>query len=310
MTDWGGQRVLVTGATGFIGAHLTWRLVEAGAEVWAGVYPQEAPERIAGLPIPAKRISLDVQDPESVRAVVNCAPADIVFHLAAVGVTDPGVDPVLALAVNTGGTVHLLRALVGRDMRRVVLVGTCHEYGAREAYEGLDPFSAYAASKVAAWAYGRMFWRAYGLPVVTTRLFQVYGPGQPASSLIPAGIRAALAGEDFAMTSGEQERDFIYVEDVAKGMLTAASAPGMEGQSIDLGTGVARPIRQVVERIWKLTGGTGAILAGALPYRRGEVMRLTADADRTAALTGWRADTDLDEGLRQTIHEFPRALAR
>jgi UDP-glucose 4-epimerase len=305
--NWAGGRVLVTGATGFIGQHLARRLVEAGARVWAGVFPAETPERVQALSQEVTQLPLDVRDSESVaQAVSRCKP-EVVFHLAAVGVTDPNVDPAMALAVNAGGTLHLLEALRGRSVRRVVLVGTCYEYGsalergAREGAEGLDPLNAYAASKVAAWAVGRMYWRAYGLPVVTVRPFQVYGPGQPAHTLIPAAIGAALAGEDFPMTLGEQERDFIFVEDVVEGMLAAAEAPGIEGQSLDLGTGTARPVRQVVERIWKLAGGTGRVLPGALPYRPGEVMHLVADADRMARLTDWRAGVGLEEGLRRVV---------
>ncbi len=307
MEDWARKRVLVTGATGFIGQWLVRRLVEIGAEIWAGVYPGEAPERISDLPVQVKRVPLDMQDAESVRRAVQDSAPDVLFHLAAIGVADSGVDPSLALAINAGGTVHLLEALRKQDVQRVVLVGTCYEYGAREAFEGddcascLDPFNAYAASKVAAWAFGRMYWRAHGLPVITVRLFQVYGAGQPEHTLIPAAIRAALAGEDFLMTPGEQERDFIYVEDVVEGLLAAAKAPEIEGQSLDLGTGAARPIRQVVERIWQLVDGRGQIQFGALPYRPGEVMTLVADVDRTARLIGWRAITLLEEGLRNTV---------
>ena len=301
MTDWIQRRVLVTGSTGFIGRRLASQLVEAGAEVWAGLFPGEPAERVVGLPQQARRIVLDVQDVASVRRAVADAEPDTVFHLAAVGVADPGVDPHLALAVNAGGTLHLLEALRGRDVRRVVLVGTCYEYGAREAAEGLDPFNVYAASKVAAWAFGRMYWRVYGLPVVTVRPFQVYGPGQPAHTLVPAAIRAALAGEDFPMTPGMQERDFIYVDDVVEGMLSAAGAPGVEGQSLDLGTGQVYAVRQVIERIWTMTGARGQMLPGALPYRRGEVMHLVADAARTARLTGWRARVGLEEGLQRTV---------
>ncbi len=299
--DWARKRILVTGATGFIGQRLVRRLAEIGAESWAGVYPGEASERIADLPLQIERVSLDMRDVESARQAVEDSAPDLVFHLAAVGVTDPTVDPSLALAVNAGGTVHLLEALRKQDVQRVVLVGTCYEYGAREAIEGLDPFNAYAASKVAAWAFGRMYWRAHGLPIVIARLFQVYGPGQPAHTLIPTAIRAALAGEDFSMTPGEQERDFIYVEDVVAGLLATAQAPEIEGQSLDLGTGVARPVRQVVEQVWQLAGGTGQIRPGALPYRPGEVMSLVADVDRTARLSGWRSTTSLEEGLRDTI---------
>jgi len=307
-------RVLVTGATGFIGQRLTGKLAASGAQVYAGVAPEDGAERAANLPASARRLTFDLRDASAVQAAVEEAAPDVVFHLAAVGVTDPDVDPALALEVNGGGAVRLLRSLRGRGVRRVVLAGTCYEYGAREARGGerdgcLDPLNAYAASKVAAWAFGRVYWRARGLPVVTVRPFQVYGPGQPSRTLIPAAIGAALAGEDFPMTPGEQERDFVYVDDVVEGMLAAAAAPGIEGESLDLGTGVARPIRRVVERAWELAGGKGRVLPGAMPYRPGEgggaiPSRIVADADRTARMTGWRARTSLDEGLRSTVEAF------
>ena len=304
---WESQSVLVTGATGFIGQTLVKRLVTAGARVWAGVAPQDPPERVGALPAGVKRLTFDVRRGKAVAEAVEAAAPEVVFHLAAVGVTNAGVDPALALAVNAGGTINLLEAIHGQDVRRVLLTGTCYEYGAaadEETPEGLDPFNAYAASKVAAWAFGRMGWRAHGLPVVTVRPFQVYGPGQPAGSLVPAAIRAALTGSDFPMTPGAQTRDFIYVEDVANGMLAAATAEGIDGASLDLGSGTARPIRRVVERIWRMAGATGQLLPGALDYRPGEVMRVVADADRTARLTGWRAETSLDEGFHHTISYY------
>jgi nucleoside-diphosphate-sugar epimerase len=233
-----------------------------------------------------------------------------VFHLAAAGVLERGIEAHQALAVNVLGSIHLLQALCIRPVERVVLVGTCHEYGPRETAEGPDPRDFYAASKVAAWAFGRAFWHIHQLPMVTVRLFQVYGPGQPERALIPAAICAALAGSDFPMTPGEQARDFIYVDDVVDGMLVAARAPGIDGQSLDLGTGIGRAVREVVERIWTLADGRGAPLIGALPYRHSEAMRLVADADRTGKLVGWRAQTSLDQGLRRTIYEFSGAPAR
>jgi nucleoside-diphosphate-sugar epimerase len=245
--------------------------------------------------------TFDVRDAEVVRRAVDEAAPEIVFSLAAVGVTNSAVDPMLALLVNAGGVVNLLEALRGRSVQRVLLVGTCHEYGARETREGLDPCNAYAASKIAAWAFGRMYWRAWSMPVVTVRLFQVYGPGQPRRSLIPAAIHAALSGEDFLMTPGEQERDFIYIDDVVDGMLAAVEAEGTDGSSLDLGTGTGQAIRHVVERIWRLTCAQGQVRCGARSYRPGEAMRLVADADRTAQRIGWRASTRLEDGLCATI---------
>ena len=274
--------------------------------MWAGLAPDEAPGSVNALPAMVERLVFDLRDAEAVRSAVIEAAPRIVFHLAAVGVTNPEIDPTLALEVNVGGVINLLEVLKERSARRVVLVGTCYEYGAREAVERLDPFNVYAASKVAAWAFGRTYWRAYGLPVVTVRPFQVYGPGQPGQTLIPAAIGAALGGQDFPMTPGGQARDFIFVDDVMSGMLAAAEAPEIEGESLDLGTGQAYVLRDVIALIWKLTQAQGHVLHGALPYRPGEVMHSVADADRTARLTGWRAGVGLEDGLRRTIEAMSK----
>jgi nucleoside-diphosphate-sugar epimerase len=301
---WEGKRTLVSGATGFIGQHLVRRLVGAGAQVWAGVFAGEAVERVNALPQEAMGIPLDVRDADAVRRAIEASSPSVVFHLAAIGVTDPNGDPHDALAVNVGGTLHLLDALSRAGCDRAVLVGTCYEYGSREAREALDPFNFYAASKVAAWAFARAYWHVVQLPVVVARPFQVYGPGQARETLIPSAIRAALTGADFPMTPGEQRRDFILVDDVVTGLLASATAPGAEGQSLDLGTGRGTPVRQVVETIWDLTDAQGRVLPGALPYRPGAPMTLAADAEHTERLIGWRARTPLRAGLQTTITQF------
>ena len=110
------------------------------------------------------------------------------------------------------------------------------------------------------------------------------------------------------MTPGEQERDFIFVDDVVEGMVAAALASGIDGHSVDLGTGRAHPICHVVDRIWAETGARGRILRGELAYRPGEVKHLVADADHTAQLTGWRAQVGLEEGLRATVRWYKESF--
>lgn len=294
---WQAKRVLITGASGFIGQHLQRLLQAQGAAVYGSRSPTDDPAK--GHPL-----AFDIRDAGAVKEVLDDIRPEVVFHLAAVGVTNPGVDPRQALAVNAGGVINLLEALKGSDVERVVLVGTSYEYGASGAARELDPINAYGASKVAAWAFGRMYWRAHKVPIVIVRPFQVYGPGQPSHTLIPAAVRAALSGADFPMTPGEQERDFTFVEDVAEGMMAAAETAGIEGASLDLGTGEGIAVRRAVEMIWDLAEAEGTIRPGALPYRTGAPVHLVADADHTAALIDWRATTPLEEGLQTTIAPF------
>lgn len=292
------RRVFLTGATGFLGRRLAARLVEAGHSVYALCLPGEAaPPGVTALPG-------DVTDAAAIATALEQARPARIFHLAAVGVTDPALAPAETCRVNVLGTIHLLEAARALDVQRLVLVGSSFEYGARRAEELLDPLNAYGASKAAAWAYARAAFNAWNAPVVWARPFQVYGPGQPAHTLIPAAIRAALSGADFEMTGGEQQRDFIYVDDVVDGLLALAEAPGIKGHAFDLGTGQLHRVRDVIARIWALTGATGQIRLGARPYRPGEVPALPAAVERTRRVVGWEARVGLEEGLRRTVGDF------
>ncbi|HOT90837.1 MAG TPA: SDR family NAD(P)-dependent oxidoreductase [Anaerolineae bacterium] len=290
--------IFITGATGFIGRRLTEQLVAAGADVTALTLPEEVP----WVPQGVRVLPGDITDATSVQRAISAAQPTLIIHLAAVGITNPHLPFTTACRVNVDGVINVLDAArTTSGVRRIVLVGSSYEYGARRTEDGLDPFNAYSASKVAAWAFARAAYNAWGAPVVWVRLFQVYGPGQREQALIPAAIRAALSDADFRMTAGAQQRDFVFVEDVVAGLLAVAAAPAIEGRALDIAAGQLYRIRDVVERIWALSGARGRILAGALPYRPGEVPAIPADVDRTRRLTGWEARVGLEEGLRKTI---------
>jgi nucleoside-diphosphate-sugar epimerase len=157
----------------------------------------------------------------------------------------------------------------------------------------------YAASKAAAWAFCQMYGRTQQWPIAGATIFQCYGPDQHPHALIPAAFRAALAGEDFPMTAGTQERDWIHVDDVVAGLAAALAADLPAGISFDLGAGQLTAVADVVRLIYALVQRGGQPLAGILPGRPGEEARQVADVSQTHSLLGWQAAIPLAEGLRR-----------
>jgi len=306
MNELTGRRVLVTGATGFIGSHLARRLVTQGAQVSVFMRASSDPCLLADVLDRVAVHEVDICDEGSVSATMAQICPEVVFHLAAIGMSEPFVSPPVAVRVNVQGTLHLLEAAHQCGVRRFVHSGTAYEYGDAASDEApnkevLDPVNTYAASKAAARAFVRLYSRVYGLSTVNMRLFAVYGPGQPPKTLVSSAVCAALEDRDFPMTPGEQERDFVFVGDVVESYLRAAITPGIEGVSIDLGTGRTCKIRDVVTKLFEMAGSRGKPLVGALAYRPSETMKQVADIRAARDLLGWQATTPLEDGLRQTI---------
>ena len=152
-----------------------------------------------------------------------------------------------------------------------------------------------------------MFHRLYGTPVAIAQTFMVYGPGQSdLTKLVPYVTTSLLRGEEARLSSGTRRVDWVYVEDVARGFLAAAVAPGLDGQTFELGTGVATPLRSVAETIARIIGHAGRLALGAMPDRPLEQERV-ADVERTHRLTGWRPAVTLEDGLRRTVQWYTRA---
>ena len=289
-----GKRILVTGGSGFIGLHLLQRLMVEDAQVFCLALPGETSTRSRLAPCTV--LEADIRDRSAVFRVFDSTQPEVVFHLAAVGVTQHDIEPEVALEVNVGGTLNVLEACRHIRVSRLVHVGTSYEY--------CDPATAYIASKFAAWAFVRGYARDERLPVVCLRLFNAYGPAQPAKALVAAAILAALKDQDLEMTPGEQQRDFIHTKDLADGIVRAAVQPGIDGMTLDLGTGCGVEVAHLVRLAYTMVGGKGSPQVGALPYRNWEVMRLVADADRTERLMDWRYRVGLDEGLAETIEWY------
>lgn len=303
-----GARVLVTGASGFLGRALCRRLMDLGAVVHGAARRSAAPfEGFDGFSLD------DLAVPGAARAVVEAARPDLVFHLASHVTGARDLAAVLpTFQGNLAGTVHLLVAAQEAGCRRIVLAGSMEEL--EPGAEGTSvPASPYAAAKGAASSYARMFHALYGTPVVTARLFMVYGPGQrDLAKLVPYVTLALLRGERPRLGPGRRPVDWIYVDDAVRGLVALATAPGIEGERLDLGSGVLVTVREVVERLAAHLADPARPDAelgfGDRPERPLEVVR-RADVAATRRRVDWSPEVSLDEGLGRTVDWYRAALA-
>jgi nucleoside-diphosphate-sugar epimerase len=287
--------MLVTGASGFLGAHVCSRMVAAGAEVH-GVSRTARPAAEA----PSRWWHADVEDLGEARRLVSEVRPEVILHLG--GLVNGA--PELGLVVPTfqslvTSTVNLLQVAAEQSCRRVVLVGSLEEVDGGE----VSPTSPYGAAKSAATAYGRMFGELFGLGVVVTRPQMAYGPGQPCWKVIPSTILALLRGEAPRLSSGARAVDWIYVDDVVDGLLMASVAPGIEGATLDLGSGRLTPIREIVLMLVELLDAEVTPVFGALADRP-RMRERPADVARTNATIGWKPTTPLDVGLMRTVEWY------
>ncbi len=278
---------LVTGATGFIGSHLVQRLIQRGDRV--SVFMRFNSDRSALKDVLEKLDihEVDLRTAGVVSQAIDKIDPSIVFHCAAAGVSDPFLPPDEAIRSNVYGTINLLRAIKGRA--RTIVLRTPGE---------IDALNVYAAAKSAAWQFCKMYRRTQGWPIVGAMLYQVYGPRQDRKNVVPSAIEAALADRDFPMTSGRSRRDWIYVDDVIDALL---KIDRFDFDSIDLGTGYSTSVREIVQKVYELTGSKGKPIVGALPDRPGEVEEQRADSQATASILNWHATTSIDDGLKATI---------
>ncbi len=291
------MKILVTGGTGFIGRTLAPHLLAAGHEV--ALLVREAYGMGEPLPAPLHHhrhdlqlLYADLRNFRQTSAAVQAAAPTAVIHLAAAGATHPFLPIRTALRHNLDGTLHLLQACFERNrtVEKMVVARTPGEKVAMNMY---------AASKLAAWNVCQMYARTHRWPVVGGMIYQAYGWGQAANTLVPSAFCAAVKGDDFPMTAGAQLRDWIDVDDVAAGLIALVNATVPAGTTLELGTGKMSSLAEVVQLIYRVVGMGGRPLLGALPTRPGEVTEQKAAADDCAAAIGFRAAISLAAGLKK-----------
>ncbi len=309
--NWQGKRVLVTGAGGFIGSHLVERLVELGANTRALVR-YRATGAWGWLDHSACRKDVqvfagDLVDRDCVvRAVQD---RDVIFHLGAlIAIPYSYEAPLSYVRTNVEGTLNVLQAARQSEVERVIHTSTSEVYGtARQVPIGEDhPLqgqSPYAASKIAADKMAEAFHLSFGVPVVTVRPFNTFGPRQSARAVIPTVIMQGLVNRRVRLGNVEPTRDFNYVSNTVDGFICAAASDQAVGRVVNFGSGSEIKIRSLVEAIGRLMGVPIEIVTDEERIRpiASEVERLLADTRLAEKLLDWTPAVSLEDGLRLTI---------
>ena len=308
------MRTLVTGGAGFIGSNLVDALLARGDEVTAvdDLSTGRRQNLEEALAHGAELVEADIRDAAAMSELLAARRPEVVFHLAAqIDVRRSVADPYFDASINVGGTANLLEASRGAGVRRFVFVSTGGAiYGEGDGQdlplgEGapVEPLSPYGQSKFAAEGYVALYRRLYGLPGISLRLGNVYGPRQ--DPLGEAGVIAIFCGRlrsgeaPVVYGDGRQTRDYIYVGDVVAA--TLAAADGDAAGAFNIGTGRETSVLDLIERLRGLSGGAGRFEPEFAPARPGEVQRIAIDPERARDGLGWTPSTGLDEGLRRTL---------
>lgn len=316
------ERVLVTGADGFIGSHLTEALLKEGYAVralcqynsfnnWGWLEGASHPD--------LEIVTGDVRDPNLCREITRgCS---IVFHLAAlIAIPYSYVAPDSYVDTNIKGTLNMCQAARDCGVKRLIVTSTSEVYGTAQ-YVPIDekhpkqPQSPYSATKIGADAIAMSFYNAFELPVVIARPFNTYGPRQSARAIIPTIISQIASGmREIKVGDLSPTRDFNFVADTAAGFIALARAEGVEGKEINIATGTEVTMRETLETIARIMGADVEYVVDPARLRPAgsEVFRLCGDNSLITSLTPWRPAHSLEEGLRQTVEWFtnPENLAK
>ena len=317
------MKLLVTGADGFIGSHLTEELVKRGYQVKAFVcynsfntwgWLDTLPEAVM------KHVEIfqgDIRDPNGVYEAMK--EVDAVFHLAAlIAIPFSYHSPDTYVDTNIKGTLNVLQAARKLETRRVLVTSTSEVYGTAQ-YVPIDekhPFqgqSPYSATKIGADRLAESFYRSFGLPVTIVRPFNTYGPRQSARAVIPTVITQLLAGKrEIKLGSLTPTRDFNYVKDTADGFISIYESECTIGEEINIATQKEISIGQLAKELIRQINPEAEIICDEERLRpeKSEVNRLLGCNEKILRLTDWRPKYSLEEGLKHTIEFLKENLDR
>jgi len=308
------KKILITGASGFIGSHLTEKLLEKGCDVKVfvkynsggdiGKLKEIGKEKLERLEI----VRGDLRNYEGVKRAVSGA--EIVFHLGAlISIPYSYTDPRDFVDVNIIGTLNILRACQEEKVKKIVITSSSEVYGTAiyspiDEKHPLQPQSPYSATKIAADNISESFYHSFNLPITIIRPFNTYGPRQSMRAVIPTIVYQALFREKIELGSLFPKRDFNFVEDVIEGFIKIAESDSSIGKIINIGSGKSISIKELVEKIKEILGKQEMIIEvqeEKIRPENSEVKLLLCDNSKAKEIINWEPKISFEEGLRKVI---------
>ena len=304
-SDFYNKKVLVTGASGFIGSHIAQRMVRENSQVSVIVRETSDIWRLENI---KNDIAIYRTDVRNYREVDNCIkkikPAYI-FHMSAYGVDSRQKDNFVATETNILGIVNIMNSLKQTGCEKFLNIGSCMEYGDKKEIVRedavLEPFNIYGSTKAAATIMAHQLAAENGIDIVTLRAFGIFGENEGRHKFFPHIILSLLNGSDVSLTGCEQYRDYCYIDDIIDGFLLAAIDKKNKNEIFNIGSGEIYPLKYYVNMVYALMNVTSKPNYGAIPYRPDEVWKPHPDISKIKTILKWQPKISLKEGLLRTI---------
>lgn len=301
------MRVLVSGATGFVGSFLVKRLAEDGHHISILVRSGSSFKRIEDIITKLKIICVDYTNLEDYENQILENDPEIFFHLGWYGVENTLHNDDDVISMNLKTSISISKIILKSNIKTFIALGSQAEYGPytsviNESYSA-NPTTLYGIAKLATYNIFNYYLKTKEIRFVWLRLFSSYGPSDNANWLIPYLIKTLAENKSPALTKGEQIWDYIYIDDVITAMMACANNEKSRGL-YNLGSGIGYPLKMVITKIRNMVNPKIQLNFGELPYKQNQVMILQADNTKLKLETGWLPLVGLDEGLESTVNWF------
>jgi nucleoside-diphosphate-sugar epimerase len=304
------QKILITGANGFIGSHVVQKMVKEQANVSIIVRESSDLWRIEELKKEIDIHRIDLRDSSSIDHCVKQLKPDYIFHVGAYGVDSRQKDYFTAVNTNVIGTMHMLNSLKDVGCKKFINIGTCMEYGDKKEIikedSHLEPDSIYGSTKASASIIAHQLAAENNIDIVTLRPFGVFGEKEGSHKFFPYIILSILEDKDVNLTPCEQYRDYCYIDNIIEGFILAAQNGTIKNEIFNIGSGSINKLKHYVDMIYNQMGLNKTPNYGALSYRKNEVWRQQPDTSKIKNLLNWEPKISLHDGIERTIDWYTK----